>query len=255
LIPSANNVAIRLAQWDSSSVNAFVAKMNSTAAHLGLKGSSFTDPSGLEFSTASTTTDLISLGEAAMTNPVFAAIVHMPQVTLPYNGTVYNFDYDLGREGIVGIKTGSDGASGGCFLFESIDTVAGHRVKVVGVVLGQQTSSPITAALAEAKTLVTAALRSLHEIAAIPRGLVVGHISTKWNSSVAVATSGSLSVFGWPGQRFAVTLEQNDHLPFHITSGVRIGTLVLKVPGRSESTPVDALGTIKGPSDTWRLER
>ena len=31
LIPSANNIAIRLAEWDSSSVTAFVAKMNSTA--------------------------------------------------------------------------------------------------------------------------------------------------------------------------------------------------------------------------------
>jgi hypothetical protein len=84
---------------------------------------------------------------------------------------------------------------------------------------------------------------------------VVGHISTKWNSSVAVATAGPLSVFGWAGQRFTLTLERESQLPAHITSGVRIGTLVLKVSGRSESTPVDATGTITGPSDTWRLER
>ena len=255
LIPSANNIAIRLAEWDSSSVSAFVAKMNATATRLGLTSSHFTDPSGLEDSTGSTPTDLIRMGEAAMTNPVFASIVDMPQVTLPYNGTVYNFDYDLGRDGIVGIKTGSDGAAGGCFLFESVDRVAGRSVKVIGVVLGQQTSSPITAALAVAKTLVTASLHSLRELAAIPRGLVVGHITTPWNSTVAVATSGALSVFGWSGQRFAVTLDRDGPLPSHISSGVQIGTLVLKVPGRSESTPVDAMGTIKGPSDTWRLER
>ena len=255
LVPSANNIAIRLAEWDSSSIAAFVSKMNSTATHLDLTSSHFTDPSGLQDSTGSNPADLIRLGEAAMKNPVFAAIVDMPQVTLPYNGTVYNFDYDLGRDGIVGIKTGSDSAAGGCFLFESIDHVAGRRVVVVGVVLGQQTSSPITAALSEAKKLVNAALGSLHELAAVPRGLVVGHISTKWNSSVAVATAGGLSVFGWSGQRFTMTLERVGELPAHITSGVRIGTLVLKVPGRSESTPVDAMGTITGPSDTWRLER
>ncbi len=254
LIPSANNIAIRLAQWDSSSVSAFVTKMTSTAAHLGLKGSTFTDPSGLEDSTSSTTTDLISLGEAAMTNPVFAAIVKMPQVTLPYNGTVYNFDYDLGRDGIIGIKTGSDASAGGCFLFESVGSVAGRHVKVVGVVLGQQTSSPITAALNDAKALATAALRSLHQLSAIPRGLVVGHITTQWKSSVAVATAGALSVFGWSGQQFAVTLVQPARLPAHITSGVRIGTLVLEVPGRSLSTPVEAMGTITGPTDSWRLE-
>jgi D-alanyl-D-alanine carboxypeptidase (penicillin-binding protein 5/6) len=255
LIPSANNIAIRLAAWDSSSVSAFVAKMNATATRLGLKSTFFTDPSGLEASTASTPTDLIRLGEAAMANPVFASIVDMPQVTLPYNGTVYNFDYDLGRDGIVGIKTGSDAVAGGCFLFESIDHVAGRRVQLVGVVLGQQTSSPITAALNEAKALVTAALGTLHELPAVPSGLVVGHVNTQWNSSAAVATTRELSVFGWPGQRFELSLQQGGHLPAHISSGVQIGTLVLKVPGRPESTPVDALGTIKGPSDSWRLER
>ena len=255
LVPSANNIAIRLAEWDSSSITAFVSKMNSTATRLGLTSSHFTDPSGLEDSTGSNPADLIRLGEDAMKNPVFASIVDMPQVTLPYNGTVYNFDYDLGRDGIVGIKTGSDSAAGGCFLFESIDHVAGRRVVVVGVVLGQQTSSPITAALSVAKTLLKAALSSLHELAAVPAGLVVGHISTQWNSSVAVATTGALSVFGWSGQRFGLTLERDSQLPAHITSGVRIGTLILKVPGGSESTAADATGTITGPSDTWRLER
>jgi D-alanyl-D-alanine carboxypeptidase (penicillin-binding protein 5/6) len=255
LIPSANNIAIRLAQWDSSSTSAFVAKMNATGARMGLTSTHFTDPSGLEDSTGSTPTDLIRMGEVAMTNPVFASIVDMPQVTLPYNGTVYNFDYDLGRDGIVGIKTGSDAAAGGCFLFESIDHVAGRRVQVVGVVLGQETSSPITAALNEAKVLVEAALHSLRDLPAVPIGLVVGHVNTQWNSSVAVATTRGLSVFGWSGQRFELALEQDGHLPPHISSGVQIGTLVLKVPGRSESTPVDALGTLKGPSDTWRLER
>jgi serine-type D-Ala-D-Ala carboxypeptidase (penicillin-binding protein 5/6) len=255
LIPSANNVAIRLAEWDSTSVGAFVAKMNATAARLGLKSTFFTDPSGLEASTASVPANLIRLGEVAMANPVFASIVDMPQVTLPYNGTVYNFDYDLGRDGIVGIKTGSDSVAGGCFLFESIDHVAGRRVAIVGVVLGQQTSSPITAALDEAKKLVTAALGTVHELAAIPAGLVVGHIVTQWNSSVAVATTDELSVFGWPGQRFDVRLEQDAHLPSHITAGVQVGKLVLSVPGGSESTPVVASGTIMGPSDSWRLER
>ena len=50
-----------------------------------------------------------------MANPVFASIVVMPQVTLPNAGTVYNFDYDLGRDGIVGIKTGF-GLRGGRML-------------------------------------------------------------------------------------------------------------------------------------------
>jgi serine-type D-Ala-D-Ala carboxypeptidase (penicillin-binding protein 5/6) len=255
LIPSANNIAERLAVWDARSVAGFVAKMNATAARLGLRSTHFTDPSGLTASTVSTATDLIQLGEAAMSNPVFASIVAMPQVTLPNAGTVYNFDYDLGRDGIIGIKTGSDAAAGGCFLFESVQKVAGKQVKIVGAVLGQQTSSPITAALAEAETLVTSATKDLHYFPVVPDGLVVGHIGTAWNSRTNVSTMSQLTVYGWAGERFSLKLEADPVLPAHISTGVAIGTLVVDGPSGKESTRVAATGAITGPSDSWRLER
>jgi D-alanyl-D-alanine carboxypeptidase (penicillin-binding protein 5/6) len=47
----------------------------------------------------------------------------LPQVTVPLAGVVYNLDYDLGHDGIVGIKTGFDAAAGGCFLFAARHTV------------------------------------------------------------------------------------------------------------------------------------
>lgn len=255
LIPSANNIAMRLADWDATTVSAFVGKMNSTASHLGLRSSHFTDPSGLDDNTVSTPTELIELGETAMTNPVFASIVSMPQVTLPNAGTAYNFDYDLGRDGIVGIKTGSDGPAGGCFLFMSNRKVSGRTVHIVGVVLGQQTGSPITAALDEAKTLVTQVVGELHVLQAVSSGLPVGHVANAWTKSVSVSTESALSVFGWAGQRFQLKLEQTGSVPEHFSKGYRFGTLVLEVPGRTESTPVLADAGLTGPSDSWRLER
>jgi D-alanyl-D-alanine carboxypeptidase (penicillin-binding protein 5/6) len=254
LIPSANNIAIRLAAWDSSSTSAFVAKMNTAAKALGLSATHFTDPSGLEDSTTSVPADLIKLGESAMSNAAFAAIVDMPQVTLPYNGTVYNFDYDLGRDGIIGIKTGSDSAAGGCFLFEAVGKAGGRKVEVFGAVLGQETRSPITAALDEAKALVVAALKVPRTIQIVPDAEVVGHISTAWSSSVAVQTTGALSVYGWPGEKFTETLQHTDKFGTNIASGTQIGTLVLHVRGRDESTPVKTIGSIKGPSGSWKLE-
>jgi serine-type D-Ala-D-Ala carboxypeptidase (penicillin-binding protein 5/6) len=255
LIPSANNIALRLAVWDAHSVGGFVQKMNASAAHLGLTSSHFTDPSGLQATTLSTPGDLVRLGEAAMSNPVFAEIVAMPQVTLPYAGTVYNYDYDLGRDGIVGIKTGSDAAAGGCFLFESVDKVANRQVIVVGAVLGQQTVSPITAALGEAETLVKAVLKELGNMQAVADGEVVGNLRTAWNASTAVDTASSLNVFGWPGEQFGIKLETDPEVPDHIAAGVQIGKLVLHGPGENESTPVEAIGALAGPSDSWRLER
>jgi D-alanyl-D-alanine carboxypeptidase (penicillin-binding protein 5/6) len=255
LIPSANNVALRLAEWDATTESAFVAKMNQMAVRLGLRSSHFTDPSGLDDNTVSTPTDLIKLGEAANTDPVFASIVAMPQVTLPHAGTAYNFDYDLGRDGIVGIKTGSDGPAGGCFLFLSKQKVSGRTVHIVGVVLGQQTASPITAALDEAKTLVTQVASDLRVLQAVSSGLPVGHVATPWTSSVSFSTEGALSVFGWAGQRFQLKLEQTGSVPQHFSKGYRLGTLVLELPGRTESTPVVADASLTGPSDSWRLER
>jgi serine-type D-Ala-D-Ala carboxypeptidase (penicillin-binding protein 5/6) len=255
LIPSANNVAVKLAQWDAGTVGAFVTKMNTEAKTLGMTSSTFTDPSGYQSTTMSNPSDLIKLGEAAMDNPVFASIVQMPQVTLPQAGTVYNYDYDLGRDGIVGIKTGSDSAAGGCFLFESVDKVGSRQIKLVGIVLGQQTSSPITAALNEAKALVSPTLARLQTLEAVPSGLVVGHISAPWASTVTVSTKTPMSVFGWAGQRFNLVLTAPSKLTVPVKAGQQIGTLVLDVPGHQESSPVVATGSISGPSASWRLER
>ena len=255
LIPSANNVAIKLAQWDAGSTASFVAKMNATASRLGMTSSHFTDPSGLTATTVSTAPDLLKLAAAAMANSAFASIVDMPQVTLPYNGTVYNYDYDLGHDGIVGIKTGSDSAAGGCFLFDSNDSVDGRQVQIIGVVLGQQTVSPITAALDAAEKLVPATLRVLHTYTAVPSGLVVGQIAAPWSKSVTVTTTAALTVFGWPGERLGLSLNRISRLPATVTAGEKLGTLLLETPGRTESTTVEATGSITGPSFSWRLER
>ncbi|MFZ0664610.1 MAG: hypothetical protein WAM97_02575 [Acidimicrobiales bacterium] len=255
LIPSANNIAVKLAQWDSSSVTAFVAKMNAEAKTLGMTSTTYTDPSGYQSTTISNSTDLIKLGETVMDNPVFASIVQMPQVTLPQASTVYNYDYDLGRDGIVGIKTGSDSAAGGCFLFESVDKVGPRQIKLVGVILGQQTSSPITAALNEAEALVSPVLARLQTLQAVQGDLMVGHISAPWASTVSVSTTSPMSVFGWAGQRFPLVLHGPTKLTLPIKPGERLGTLVLEVPGHPQSTPVVADGAINGPSASWKLER
>lgn len=255
LIPSANNIAVKLAQWDAGSVSAFVAKMNAKAKSLGMTSTHYTDPSGLLDTTVSTPTDLIKLAGYAMKNPVFASIVAMPQVTLPEAGTVYNYDYDLGRDGIVGIKTGSDAAAGGCFLFDANEKAAGKTVQVVGVVFGQQTVSPITAALNVAKLLAPSTAKVLHYIQAVPSGMTVGRITTPWNSQTTVTTKGSLSVFGYPGEKFSVTLERSGKLTPDVKAGQVIGDLVLHGNGTTETTPVTAVGTLKGPSNTWRIER
>jgi D-alanyl-D-alanine carboxypeptidase (penicillin-binding protein 5/6) len=154
LLPSANNIAAVLARWDSGSAARFVAHMNTTARSLGMARTRYTDPSGYDDATVSAAADQMRIVDRAMSLPAFASIVATPSATLPVAGTVHNTNALLGRNGFVGVKTGSDRAAGGCFAFRAIRLVHGKRTTVTGVVLGQPGHDLIDAGLAAADALV-----------------------------------------------------------------------------------------------------
>ncbi len=154
LLPSANNIAAVLARWDAGSVARFVAHMNATARSLGMTRTRYTDPSGYDDRTVSTAADQLLVVDQAMRVPAFASIVATPSATLPVAGTVRNTNVLLGRDGFVGVKTGSDRAAGGCFAFRAIRLVHGKRTSVTGVVLGQPGYDLIAAGLAAADAMV-----------------------------------------------------------------------------------------------------
>lgn len=137
LLPSANNVAAMLARWIAGSVSAFVARMNVVARSFGMTDTTYTDPSGYAETTVSTARDQVQLAQEAMLDPSFARMVAMRSYRLPIAGTVRNTDTLLGTDGFVGIKTGSDDAAGGCFMFRSYRRLGSRRVAVTGAVLGQ----------------------------------------------------------------------------------------------------------------------
>lgn len=154
LLPSANNIAIVLARWDAGSVAQFVARMNTAAQSLGMADTHYTDPSGFEQETVSTAADQVRVVEKAMALPVFADIVGTARATLPVAGTVSNTDTLLGRDGFVGVKTGSDNAAGGCFAFRAVRQIGGRPTTITGVVLGQPGADQIAAGLGAAHAMV-----------------------------------------------------------------------------------------------------
>jgi serine-type D-Ala-D-Ala carboxypeptidase (penicillin-binding protein 5/6) len=154
LLPSANNIAAVLARWDAGSTDRFVARMNATARSLGMTYTNYTDPSGYDDATVSTAADQVRIVDHAMRLPVFASIVATPTATLPIAGTVHNTNGLLGRDGFVGVKTGSDDAAGGCFAFRAIRWLHGKRTRITGVVLGQPGHDQIEAGLAAADAMV-----------------------------------------------------------------------------------------------------
>jgi serine-type D-Ala-D-Ala carboxypeptidase (penicillin-binding protein 5/6) len=138
LLPSANNVAVMLARWVSGSVADFVALMNQAARSLHMTHTTYTDPSGLDATTVSTAADQLRLAEVVAKVPVLYAIMQTKSYKLPYGATIRNTNTLLGKGGFVGMKTGSDDAAGGCFMFHALRARAdGTLVHLIGVVLGQ----------------------------------------------------------------------------------------------------------------------
>jgi len=153
LLPSANNVAVMLARQVSGSIDAFVARMNATARDIGMRHTTYTDPSGFDPATVSTAADQVLLAQEAMHDSTFASLVRMRSAHLPVAGTVHNTDTLIDKDGFVGIKTGSHDAAGGCFMFRAYRVASGQTVAITGVVLGQRGHNLIQAALQAADRL------------------------------------------------------------------------------------------------------
>ena len=154
LLPSANNIAVLVARQVDGSVASFVAEMNHTAHALGMSHTTYTDPSGYDAGTVSTALDQLRLARLVAENKTLAAMMATRSYSLPVAGEVTNTNTLLGHDGFVGMKTGSDDAAGGCFMFRSGRHTESGNVTLIGVVLGQQGHNLITAGLYAAKQLV-----------------------------------------------------------------------------------------------------
>jgi serine-type D-Ala-D-Ala carboxypeptidase (penicillin-binding protein 5/6) len=142
LLPSGADAAYTLASTYGPGMNAFVAKMNATAAQLGMTHTHFTSPDGLpyptETATYSTPSDLLILGLAAMKYPAFRSIVNLRFYNLPKGHGHHQYWWDntdglIGSyQGAMGIKTGYTDKALHCLLFEA----ARNGRTLIGAVLG-----------------------------------------------------------------------------------------------------------------------
>ncbi|HEY0719536.1 MAG TPA: serine hydrolase, partial [Streptosporangiaceae bacterium] len=148
LLPSGADAAYTLANAYGPGLPAFVAKMNTMAARMGMTQTHFTSPDGLpyptETSTYSTPTDLVTLGLAAMRYPAFRSVVDQRFYQLKKGPGHHAYWWDntdslIGSyPGAIGIKDGYTDDAGHCLLFEA--TRNGRTL--IGVVLGSPATGP-----------------------------------------------------------------------------------------------------------------
>ncbi|MFZ0996311.1 MAG: D-alanyl-D-alanine carboxypeptidase [Candidatus Dormiibacterota bacterium] len=257
LLPSADNIAELLADWQSGSEPAFVGEMNQLAISLRLSQTHFADSSGLDPATVSSARDLVTLASVAMRNPVFASIVAMPTAVLPLAGTVRNYNPLLGKDGVIGIKTGWTSAALGCLVFATRQTVAGHLVRLIGAVTGQPggPASGLMAAAAAATALISVASGELHWVSLPAPGATVGHLVSEWTGSRGIRVAEPVQLPAPSAARLKVSLRFR-RLRAPIARGAGVGTMTLTTPGGSSAREqlISARGLVE-PSWGWRLLR
>src|SRR5947209_6450557 len=181
LLPSASNFAEMLATWDVGGAPAFVGRMNTRAAALGMSATHHADVSGFSPQSVSISADLIKLGQTAMRLPVLAQIVGQSQATLPVAGVVRNLDTLLGQGGVIGIKTGHTDEAGGGFVVAAGLTIDGLSQRVYGAVLGQPDA--LAGAFKATSTLLQGLAPALHRRPVVRQNDVIARYRTAWDEA------------------------------------------------------------------------
>ncbi len=113
MLVSGNDAALALACHTAGSVQAFADMMNDKARALGMTGSAFQNPNGLDAEGHySTARDMAALTCAAMANDTFCTIVATERATIGGQTLVNHNRLLRCYDGAVGVKTGYTKASG-----------------------------------------------------------------------------------------------------------------------------------------------
>lgn len=232
MLASADNVAQILARWDAGSVPQFVHKMNATAQALGMTHTHYTDPSGFEWHTRSTAQDQMLLATAALHEPSYKQIASQRTAVIPVAGHIKNFNKLLDDQGVIGIKTGSMNAAGGCLLFAAKYPWGHKNVLVVGTVLGQHSGSMgiLDQAFLSSHNLLEGVKRALHPVTIVHKGQVIAHLP---NSKKTVVAAKDVRIPGWNGMTLDSTATAS--VKASAKAGDRVGTLAI---GHIGSTPL-----------------
>ena len=257
LVPSGDNIANLLATWDAGNESAFVAKMNAAATQLGLTDTHYTGASGVAPGSESTASSQVRLAMADMAMPAFRAIVAMPQVTLPVAGVGYNVDAELGKDGIVGVKTGWTPSAGGCFVFAAKDRIGGTTRTIVGAVLGQPATvahpSALTAAFDASTALLTSAARTIERYDVIRVGQTLGHLDAPWARPVALRASRAVSFIGLPGEHFHASVDLPSRITAPVAAARPLGSSVVQLGRERVTVPLRTSRALPAATLGWRL--
>lgn len=251
LVKSANNIADTLSVWAFGTKQEFLKQANLLVKDLGMNQTYIADASGFSDKTISTPEDLISLGQAALDNPVIAKIIAMPSANIPVAGNLVSLNRLLGTDGFIGIKTGNTTAAGGCYLFAAKKSVAGENVTIVGAVMG---AIDLDTAISEGQNLANATTSGFTKISLLRAGQTVGYYRSDWGIQVPAIAQNDLSILTWSNKEPVLNIRL-DQASITTKKNDVVGAAKISVYDKSSHIPIVLDNDIAPPSWTWRLVR
>ncbi|MFF1798443.1 D-alanyl-D-alanine carboxypeptidase, partial [Kitasatospora sp. NPDC058263] len=258
MLPSANNVARLLARWDAGSEEAFVKKMNDTAARFGMAATTYTDPAGFSPDTKSTAKDQLKLAEQVMQDAIFRQIVSTPETNFN-NQKISNTNTLISpKNGIIGVKTGSSTPAGGCLMWAAYKEVGGVQRLILGVTLGQPATTAEPSILKIVQNVsalqIQAAQNGLTGQTLAKQGDVVGRVDDGLGGTVPVVAAKDLTAAGFPGISGTLTLDPAK-LGHTAKAGAQVGVLSVGAGDGKVEVPVVLQTDLAPPSILSRLTR
>lgn len=227
LLESANDAAVTLAEGISGSRAAFVRAMNERAAQLGLTGTSYANPIGLDDPrNYSTARDLATLARELLADRRFARIVDMPAARLESgaqprvvesrNDLVARFPF------VDGVKTGYTSQAG--YVLVGAAT-APNGARVLSVVLGEPSEA---ARDADTLALLRYGLAQYRRVPALREGHTVATTDVAFRDErVGLTPARSLRVLARRDQRVRTRVDAPDALEGELPAGERVGTVAV----------------------------
>lgn len=249
LIPSASNYAEAVSTWAFGSQGNFVAAARRWLDANGLGSTTIVEPTGISSRNTSTPNDLMKIGRIAAANPVIAQISAMTSMSRGDVGMMQNTNSLLGRGGVTGLKTGNLGAGRHNLLYTaSLDIGSGEPLSVTGVRLGGASRDSVDS---DVLGLLDSIRAGFHWVPLAEAGQQIGSLQTPWDAAASVVIAERASIFTWSDTPIVVTMETNE--PTRYEDGEVIGSITWTAGPNTKTVPVRLEGTIRPPTEWWRL--
>ena len=189
---SANNMADSLAIWAFGSLDNYREAATNMLTEWGIKNTVIgEDASGFSDTTTSTAEDLAIIGQKVLENPVLKEIVGTKTYTVPVMGTITNTNQILGKNRIIGVKTGFIGdASGYCLISGYLE---GEHI----ITLALMNASTRWDSFAESLAITDKMQETAKTQRIVSDGEKIGHYESWWTGDIDIKATEDLDELLW----------------------------------------------------------